>query len=481
MDADFLAYDSQLQEYIPFSNCSDAKVARLALTHNLTPRSIDLFLQLLRDEHFNPQDITFCVATDIYTHVSRYQIRRAEVRENNVRDREMELATTSSTHFRPIILDLVIDELVRERNLSWDKEDLRILRNTLLAMTYVHRTWTIRSQRALGKFTSVNFSTDVRKAMCSPVLGFWTTRARYIYPSSAYKHYNPGDYLPRADIEEGTYASKFVYPQFQQLSQLTLAVTYDDVMTKIPYLERSLEGLRYLEQLQELNVDVSQSSRFLARICTILPYLHKLRKLVIACRTPYHKLEINDEITIDSLTDYTPPRLLRDVTLSTDFIWSNTSHLPFFEWIVRPRPDQCIKKLSFHGANAAFSETVSKCTQIVDLITPCFQNLEELELHTDVFLNENSQEKIEFYHHVLSHCKAIRHLIICDRVRFHRDEEKMLKVKRVVAGIAEHASSTLEEVWLGTYCRNGMLYGFEQIGILKCDMKLIWSRRGDSY
>ena len=113
--------------------------------------------------------------------------------------------------------------------------------------------------------------------------------------------------------------------------------------------------------------------------------------------------------------------------MSTDFIWSNTSHLPFFEWIVRPRPDQCIKRLSFHGANAAFSETVSKCTQIVDLITPCFQNLEKLELHTDVFLNENSQEKIGFYHHVLSHCKAIRHLIICDRVRFHRDEEKMLK------------------------------------------------------
>jgi hypothetical protein len=70
---DLLVFDCRLNESIPFAILSDAKIARLVLTHNVPMHYLDLFLSVLRDPSFNAEELTLSSAKDIFQHIVEFR------------------------------------------------------------------------------------------------------------------------------------------------------------------------------------------------------------------------------------------------------------------------------------------------------------------------------------------------------------------------------------------------------------------------
>ena len=435
MDDGTLAYDTHLQERIPFSNPSDAKIARLALTHDVSLRAIDLFLQLLHDESFHSRDLTIGAAADIYTHVAQYRARRAETRASRTRHlthrhtRSGSLALarvgTAYNQHSQTILNLILDELVQERKvLSRDplqnQDELYTSTQTFLNMSYVHRSWTIPSQRALGKVASLNLYTDVRTILCNPVLGPWTTRVHI-----AYWCLDPEDrrgYDPRlfvSGLTDCAYSTRFILGRFSNLHMLSIAYA-DRYRAERTQAENSLDALHELDRLQELVVDVNGSCRLLSRVCSALPRLTNLHKLTLVCRSSLGAVDW-DERVFSEFTRQEPSRSLRTVTFITDLWERPLWPVPYLEWIVRPRQNYLIDAFSLHvDFSWSTDKDIRNTTQLIGSILPCITNLTTLELHTTIPFDHNVAQHADFYRFVLSNCTNLRRLLVCDSC--YRDE-----------------------------------------------------------
>lgn len=74
-----------LHDTVNFKNPSDALVAKLLITLQMSTESVDLFLAVIRNPSFNSGEVTFRRSSDIHAYVDRYRQERLARRPDNVR------------------------------------------------------------------------------------------------------------------------------------------------------------------------------------------------------------------------------------------------------------------------------------------------------------------------------------------------------------------------------------------------------------
>lgn len=74
-----------LHDNVNFQNPSDALVAKLLITLQMSTESVDLFLAVIRNPSFNSGEVTFRRANDIHAYIDRYRQERLARRPDNVR------------------------------------------------------------------------------------------------------------------------------------------------------------------------------------------------------------------------------------------------------------------------------------------------------------------------------------------------------------------------------------------------------------
>lgn len=79
------AYDPYSDAEIPFRTASDALLARLRLEEGLSISTVNLFLDILRDRHFNTEDISFQSAAGIDKFVAEHKLTQQYIGEVNGR------------------------------------------------------------------------------------------------------------------------------------------------------------------------------------------------------------------------------------------------------------------------------------------------------------------------------------------------------------------------------------------------------------
>lgn len=141
------------EEWIPYKTVSDALIADLSLSHNVSLATLDLFLAVVSDTAFNPGHITFERATDIDARISEH--------------RREQLAVSLYSHgsgrecagMPLIVLERVAEYMfdyspgLNHVLMGWSQDELSLRylysNSDLLRMSTVHRSWTCIIQQFL--------------------------------------------------------------------------------------------------------------------------------------------------------------------------------------------------------------------------------------------------------------------------------------------------------------------------------------------
>lgn len=454
-------YDSYSHAHYPFLNHSDARLAALALTHDVPIYIINLFLDILRDKNFCYNDVSFSDASDIFKAIANAKAMRDIHRARRCSEvRSIDLNSKLTTNkknpvqrddpFHLTILDLVLDELHRQG--EGDAEYRQVLIKTYDSMSRVHPSWTIPSKRSLGRLMRpINTREEGwRKVFCEPYLGPWTRRLNVIHDCQILKTQvgHPGrsrNSPTRHDIIDEFHLTNAAYslcPNVETIIISTLKVP--DV--EIRHARVAILGLKSLQTLRTLTLNVSGSHFPLVHLCKIVPEFRSLQTLsIIYCRAGWlHRSTYptyNNDIA-EQLPRLPPCTSLRELNFDAN-TFPVRQLLPVLEWLARPRGSWSLKTIRIHSysGNPDDNVRINELLQMLHAVQPAMPFLTSLELHAVIPPNHLSQQE-NIIDTTLQQCKSLESLGLC-----FRDHRYPYQLHHVLT----NAPSTLRKISISSY------------------------------
>lgn len=187
------AFDKASLTYIPFQTHADAMLASLQLFHNVPCQIMNLIIAMVAHPEFDSKCITLRSSRDVIQIVEEARLRE---RATVVRKRSLNAEGHMEhwqTKFPQVILHEVLDIIHAKRQdvikEAYEKElddfddcdEVELLSN----LSLVHRSWTLASQKALGRILRVRENIgDLDYLSClthSTIYGSWTSVVAMVF------------------------------------------------------------------------------------------------------------------------------------------------------------------------------------------------------------------------------------------------------------------------------------------------------------
>ena len=421
--AENLVYDAQLKEDIPFRSPTDAKIASLALTLDLPIQTIDLFLDILHDDKFKPDELTIRRGVEIFQHVSDFRMQRAITRANlpernrAILNGEDKVMAQSSAHVFPmLILDLVIDTLLHEFTSALSYNERRTYKDTFRSMSLVHRSWTFPAQSSLAYSIQVDVAKDMQTVARAPIVKSWPKRLEVVFSSMDQRtcQYSPVSSDPKRI--EGCRLTHGMFARFSRLRSLTItfgSFHEDDIAFGHEVLCNFGANAQNMTCLEELSLDIKPC--FLASVaCSTISSLPSLRKLDLRCSGD--KLmtagSIPDNAYPELFASISPGESLEHVSFTSRGYHYIEPVLPIIAWLLRPRsPEKAVRFFKFISEHTHAKSEFIQLMQVLNVIQPALPYLTALELHAAPANDDSANAAL--FESVLKKCTSLRRLAIC--------------------------------------------------------------------
>lgn len=183
---------------IPFLSSSDALLAAVFFKHiNTSWELIDDVLALFKNRSFCTQDVTFCMAEDIYDRVREYRRVAANARDSEYWKAQVTPVaqhTPLSCPIPPLVAELVAEQIYSENDPLFDADDewgmlysgrryyhrpVSTVEKSLRSMSLVHRSWTGFAQRCLRRRICIWSQLELQNIFHSPRIGPWVRELSY--------------------------------------------------------------------------------------------------------------------------------------------------------------------------------------------------------------------------------------------------------------------------------------------------------------
>jgi hypothetical protein len=450
--ADNTVFFRQYGESVRFENASDAKIASLALVHNLSVTAIDLFLDVLRDDDFSIGDLTLRSGSDIYSHIGDQYRKQAVTLSENRLDFSRGQAVRDGAAQSSLVVKLITDELIRRwewelANMQWC---IHSAKDSLASMSLVCRTWRIASQRALGSILELQEGVDIRNVLCSPIFGPWTRRARIELGFTAGQ--GNREILKRMHVQEQSQLYVGAFRRYCNLRLVTmLLISLKDTRDEYP-AQLCIRGLSLASNLQGLFIHFEEAIRgLLVQTAQTLTNLANLREFTLSLE--YSGFAKNNDSSYmhnddaQALMDLSgPSSTLQNLTFIVLYLSGFKHAIPFLNWILLPRQSYAITSFSVHIPYASVTDMNSTNDQLIAVIAPNLSFLEVFEIHAKFEFFEASEQGDRnmadaFFRQLLPRCTRLRRIAYCHNLLCqHRN------LPPLFAAALGYAPKTLQEV-----------------------------------
>ena len=349
-----------MSHQVLFSSRSDELLASLLCIHDFTVAELRRTLDRLRES--GRAKATAKNIGEVYRTISTTLQTRAIARSH--------VGSVHVCHGMPsIVLEGVIQCILQERPpfehsaLTMDSTPVPVCDRTLANMSLVHRTWSDSAQRALFSCVYIRGLKGLRSALASPCVGPWTQDVCF-----KWRRVWRADDDPKGEpVEEVLPLLSALLRRLSNVRKLTIWTYFTETDSSV--MTELLETLKELLDIEELRLlheytfeDSDPGCPHLHELCTVLPYLRRLRTLHIRqWVTPNQTLEYElrrrelqrertrppktrpelQQILPPPMLDVTPSPMLEHVALhSTDVSFACA------DWLFWPRQDYSPKNIS---------------------------------------------------------------------------------------------------------------------------------------
>lgn len=332
---------------IPFLSSSDALLAAVFFKHiNTSWELIDDVLTLFKNRTFCTQDVTFCMAEDIYDRVR--ECRRASA---NARDSEYWKAqvtpvaqhTSLSCPIPTLVAELVAEQIYADNHPLFDADDecgmlyrvrghhhrpVSTVEESLRSMSLVHRSWTGFAQRCLRRRICVWSQWELQDLFHSPRIGPW------VHELSYREHYDDCA-IRRQSIPRLLCG---ILQRCPNLKRLLLEVEHLPVTTFFDHhfinqlgSLTSLENL-WLHQMPNRRRSTHMTINFIT-LCSVLEKLRSLKSLSLGSLDVL--VPLNPLGCFSKFLEHCPDLTIKSMSFVGNF--APDESMEYFTWLIKSR------------------------------------------------------------------------------------------------------------------------------------------------